>query len=300
MKKKSVLVDLIKISRLDHWPKQIFMLPGFIYIIYTVNININIVEITFLIFFSILCTSLIASSNYVINEYLDINYDKHHPLKKKRVLVLKKIKLRDILIFYFFLISISFLISELFFNRYFTITLFLFVIMGIIYNVKPFRSKDIRIIDILSESINNPIRFALAHTALGGEFNINIYILLSYWSGGAFLMTCKRYAEKKFLKNKINIRKYRPSIANYDPKHLLFLIYLFAFLSEIFLFIFLLEINIINPYFSLYFILLFIFYFFFSTNKKSLAQTPEKMFFNLNFNIFLIIFFLIFYFISIS
>lgn len=294
MNKKSILVDLIKISRLDHWPKQIFMFPGFIFFFYTANININS-NIIFLIFFSILCTSLIASSNYVINEYLDSNYDKHHPLKKKRVLVFKKIKLIEILTFYIFLITISFLVSLFLFNKYFMITLILFVIMGIIYNVKPFRSKDLRVIDILTESVNNPIRFILAYTALGGSFDINLYVLLCYWSGGAFLMTCKRYAEKKFLKNKIDIIKYRPSIAKYNLDHLLFLIFIFAIFSEIFLFIFLLQINTINPYFSLYFIFLFIFYFFFSTNKKGLAQTPEKMFFNLNFNIFLIFFFIIFY-----
>ena len=299
MRKNSTIVDLIKISRLDHWPKQIFMIPGFMFFFYATNIDAN-TEIFFLIFFSILCTSLIASSNYVINEYLDSNYDKHHPLKKKRVLVFKKIKLIDILIFYIFLVSISFFISHFLFNKYFMLTLISFVVMGIIYNVKPFRSKDLRVIDILTESINNPIRFILAYTALGGGFDVNLYVLISYWSGGAFLMTCKRYAEKKFLKNKINIIKYRPSIAKYDLLHLLLLIFIFAIISEISLFIFLSQINIINPYFSLYFIFLFIFYFFFSTNKKGLAQTPEKMFFDLKFNSFLIIFFVIFYLILVS
>ena len=33
--------------------------------------------------------------------------------------------------------------------------------MGIIYNVKPIRSKDIVFIDVLSESVNNPLRFLL-------------------------------------------------------------------------------------------------------------------------------------------
>ncbi len=294
MKKNYIIFDLIKISRVDHWPKQIFMIPGFMFFFYTTSVDINI-EIILLIFLSILCTSLIASSNYVINEYLDANYDKHHPLKKKRVLVFKKIKLIEILIYYIFLVTISFLISKFFFNKYFMLTLILFVIMGIIYNVKPLRCKDLRVIDILSESINNPIRFILAYTALGGSFDLNLYILLSYWSGGAFLMTCKRYAEKKFFKNNIKLAKYRPSIAKYNFLHLLYLIFIFAILSEIFLFIFLLQINIINPYFSLYFIFLFIFYFFFSTNKKGLAQTPEKMFFDLRFNAFLIFFFIIFY-----
>ena len=291
---------LIKISRLDHWPKQVFMVPGFLYFFYTTNVDVNILELSSLVFFSFLTTSLIASANYVINEYLDINYDKYHPLKKKRILVSKKIKLNEIIIYYIFLISISFLISEFFFNEYFKTTLFLFMIMGIIYNVKPFRSKDLRLIDILSEAVNNPIRFVLAYTALNGDLNINIYILLTYWMGGAFLMTCKRHAEKKFLKNKIDIIKYRPSIARYSRNELLFLIILFAILSELFLFIFLSQIKIINPYLSLYFIILFIFYFFFSTSKKGLAQTPEKMFYNFNFNIFLFFFFLIFYFISIS
>ncbi len=33
--------------------------------------------------------------------------------------------------------------------------------MGVLYNVKPFRTKDIAYLDVLSESINNAIRLLL-------------------------------------------------------------------------------------------------------------------------------------------
>ena len=72
MRENFIIFDLIKISRVDHWPKQIFMIPGFMFFFYTTSVDVNI-EIILFIFLSILCTSLIASSNYVINEYLDAN-----------------------------------------------------------------------------------------------------------------------------------------------------------------------------------------------------------------------------------
>ena len=146
-------------------------------------------------------------------------------------------------------------------------SLILFVIMGIIYNVKPFRSKDLRVIDILSESINNPIRFILAYTALGGSFDLNLYILLSYWSGGAFLMTCKRYAEKKFFKNNINLAKYRPSIAKYNLLHLLYLILSLQFYQRYFYSYFYYKLMLSTRIF-LYILSFYLYFIFFSTNKK--------------------------------
>jgi hypothetical protein len=34
-------------------------------------------------------------------------------------------------------------------------------VMGVVYNVKPIRSKELPYLDVLSESINNPIRLLL-------------------------------------------------------------------------------------------------------------------------------------------
>ena len=285
------------ISRIDHWPKQIFLVPGFVYIFIVEDLNIfNLLNQYHLILSCFVCTCLIASANYSINEYLDSKYDKYHPLKKQRALVSKSIKLIEIIYYYFFLIFFSFYISYLFnHNKFFNYLLLIFAIAGILYNVKPFRSKDIFVIDILSEALNNPIRFLLAYFSLSSNFEINYNILLSYWFGGAFLMACKRYAERRFIKSEKILLKYRPSLAKYSNYKLLFLIILFSILSILYLYLFFLDIGLVDPFFSLYFITMFIFYFYISTNNQGLAQTPEKLFFKINFNLFLIFFLFILY-----
>lgn len=135
----------------------------------------------------------------------------------------------------------------------------------------------------------------MAYFSLSSNFEINYNILLSYWFGGAFLMSCKRYAERRFVKNEKILFKYRPSLAKYSDFILLFLIILFSILSILFLYLFFLNIDFINPIFSLYFSIIFIFYFFISTNNEGLAQTPEKLFFKASFNLFLIFFLFILY-----
>jgi len=41
--------------------------------------------------------------------------------------------------------------------------------MGLVYNVPPLRTKDRQYLDVLSESINNPLRFMLGWTAVIGS-----------------------------------------------------------------------------------------------------------------------------------
>ena len=78
-------LNYIKILRFDHWAKQIFVLPGFFYATYLVDFEL-IFNFDFYVkvFLSLLLISLAASSNYVINEFIDGPNDKHHPLKKKK------------------------------------------------------------------------------------------------------------------------------------------------------------------------------------------------------------------------
>ena len=40
------------------------------------------------------------------------------------------------------------------------------LVMGVLYNVRPFRTKDRIYLDVLSESINNPLRLMLGWAAV--------------------------------------------------------------------------------------------------------------------------------------
>ena len=276
------LVNYIKILRIGHWPKQIFLVPGFIYAIFLLeNSGINLsFQIIFLkIIICVLITNFASSANYCINEYLDSKYDKHHPLKKDRPSVKNKINPFALIFQYIFLVSLVLLTSYLV-NSYFFISIIVFLISGIIYNVQPFRTKDIKIIDVLSESFNNPIRLFLGYTIFQDNFNIPIFLILSYWFGGAFLMACKRMSEKIYLKDEVVIKKYRPSISKYSLADLKLHILIYSFLSLIFLFLFFIKINIFLSFLSLSFLILFLDYYNLSLKLNSDIQTPEKLFFN--------------------
>src|SRR5437667_114714 len=68
-------------------------------------------------------------------------------------------------------------------------------IMGCIYTIRPIRSKDLPYIDVLSESINNPLRMLAGWFIASTASVAPASLLLSYWMVGCFFMAIKRYAE---------------------------------------------------------------------------------------------------------
>ena len=68
----------IRIARPDHWFKNIFMLPGIIMGLYYTDFSLEMTSV-YIIIGGILATCMIASANYVINEWLDMDFDKYHP-----------------------------------------------------------------------------------------------------------------------------------------------------------------------------------------------------------------------------
>lgn len=90
--------DSIRIARPDHGFKNIFMLPGTALAILFLGIPASEAFIPALI--AIASTCLVASANYLINEYLERDFDKHHPLKNNRPSATGSIRARYMLIGY--------------------------------------------------------------------------------------------------------------------------------------------------------------------------------------------------------
>src|ERR1035438_6474591 len=72
----------ISIMRLDHSIKNIFVLPGILLPILVVHIAAR--ELFWKLIIGFAAVTLIACSNYVINELLDAPFDRLHPKKKMR------------------------------------------------------------------------------------------------------------------------------------------------------------------------------------------------------------------------
>jgi len=294
------MISYLKISRLDHSLKHIFIVPGiFIAVLYTSIDNLNYFNICI----GFICSILSASSNYTINEYLDSKFDKFHPLKKKRHLIQNKIKLKNFFFYYFFLISISLAISFQI-NFYFFMANVSFIASGILYNVKPFRLKDKVFLDVINESINNPIRLFLGWFMVIDNLSIlpPISFLLFYWFSGAFLMSAKRLSEVIFFKKYSNLKNlinYRKNYYFYNEKNLtlICIVYLMlvSFNAAIFLLKYRAELILLYPLI----IILFSTYFYLSISLPTKAIFPEKIYLNKNI-IFLtlisfVLFFVLFY-----
>lgn len=261
--------DYIKIARPDNWIKNLFMIPGMVFAYAYFQTPLT-PEILLNILIGVLSACFIASANYVINEFLDIEYDRHHPVKKKRSLVKRAVNPKLIYLEYTLLAIIGITLAS-FITLKFLATAILFLLMGIIYNVPPIRSKDKPYVDVISESINNPIRFALGWFILTPSLGapdtkwdldwINtlppVSIIIAYWMGGAFLMATKRFAELRMINDKKVAGLYRKSFKFYTENSLLISMFFYAITCAFFLAIFLaknkIELILTFPFFALLF-----------------------------------------------
>jgi 4-hydroxybenzoate polyprenyltransferase len=183
--------------------------------------------------FAFLCLCLISSSNYVINEWLDRNFDEKHPMKNHRVATQFEFQEKNIYIQYLLLIAATALIAVTL-NSSVNLFLLSLLIMGIIYNVKPIRTKDRHYIDVISESVNNPIRFSIGWFAIVPNALVPISAFLSYWGVGIFLMSLKRYSEMTIVNDKDLLESYRKSFKNWSPNKLLIFCFIGAVIASTF------------------------------------------------------------------
>ncbi|MBC2602052.1 UbiA prenyltransferase family protein [Puniceicoccus vermicola] len=265
----------LRIARPDHWFKNIFMLPGTGLALLFVGELTGTFFIHFIL--GVVATCLLASANYVINEFLDAEFDRFHPIKSQRPSVQGKIEAKWVILEYlaFGLIGlgIAFYLGKLFF-----IVSIFFLFMGFLYNVRPFRLKERVIVDVLSESINNPIRLVLGWAIVAKDILPPSSVLLAYWFGGAFLMAVKRYSEYSSIDDPERAGLYRRSFQKYTKNILLLSSFFYAMNSTLFLGVFLIKYRIefllIFPFVAV----LFTWYLWYGLKQDGVAENPEEMY----------------------
>jgi len=265
----------IRIARPDNWFKNIFLLPGcFIAMILT---STEISQYYAKLIIGFIATCLISSANYVLNEWCDREFDRFHPVKNKRPSVLGNITFKLFTIEYI-LLSLIGICLAIFISRYFVVMIIIFLLMGFLYNVRPFRTKDKIYLDVISESFNNPIRLLLGWFIVDSEPLPPSSLIISYWMGGAFLMTIKRYSELRFIGNRELAGLYRSSFKYYTNDKLLALSIFFgisaAFFGGVFLVKYKIELLLSFPFYAL----IFSWYFYIGLKPNSAAQHPERMY----------------------
>lgn len=273
---KVTLADYIAIARPDHWVKNVFMLPGAA-IAFIVDHDANLAHGLPSLLIGLVAACLIASANYTINEYLDGTFDRHHPTKSKRPTAQGRIRGDLVVVQYLILAGTGLGIASRL-NPVFLYAGAFLLIMGLLYNVPPIRTKDRAYLDVLSESVNNPIRLVLGWATISTIILPPSSLLFSYWMGGAYLMAIKRYAEYRMIADPTRAALYRKSFAVYTENTLLLSAFFYALTSVFFLGIFLIKYKIEFIISFPFFAFLFVWYQDIALRPRSAAVNPEKIY----------------------
>ena len=268
----------LRMARPDHWVKHVFILPGIVLAL--VLAPRDAAPFLLALFAGLASAALAASANYVLNEWLDAESDRHHPIKSNRPAVSEELSASAVWSLYgaLFLgaVALSAIPSKLFF-----ITTLLFLASGWIYNIAPIRTKDRPYLDVTTEAINNPLRLFLGWSMVSATTLPPVSLIVGYWMTGAFLMAVKRVAEYRSLAATVgeeSAARYRRSFRWYNESRLIVSAFLYAQLAAFFLAIFLVKYRIEYLLSLPIFAAWFASYVRLGLKPDSTAQAPERLF----------------------
>jgi len=288
----SKVVPYVRIARVDHWFKNSFMLLGVVLAFFyepTLASWQSLVPLTL----AVIATCLVASSNYVLNELLDGPRDRMHPVKRHRPVPSGQVRPAIAYAEWIALAVAGLSIASTLNAGFFWSALWLWV-MGVLYNVPPIRTKEWAYVDVLSESINNPIRLFLGWFALIGDRVPPMSLALSYWMIGAFFMAMKRYAEYRHIGDPAVAAAYRHSFRHYTEERLLVSILFYATTCALFAGVFIVRYHLELLLFVPLAAGLFAYYLHLGMRPDSPTQNPEKLYKERGFVAYLVVCFAIF------
>ncbi len=270
--------DYLALARVDHWVKHVFIVPGIV--LACVLLERSPLGAWAEIGLGFAAAALVASANYVLNEWLDAERDRHHPVKSNRPAVAKRLSPSVVWIEYIALAAAGLGLAAVVSPLYLAAAA-LFFLSGLVYNVPPVRTKETAYLDVISESVNNPLRLTLGWAMIDSTSLPPGSLILGFWAGGAFLMALKRMAEVRSAAaagTLESLTRYRRSFAVYTENRLLLSAFLYAQLTAFALAVFLVKYRIEYLLSMPLFALLFAVYLRVGLKRDSSAQTPERLF----------------------
>lgn len=134
-------MDYLRLIRIKQWLKNLFV---FLPIFFAGKIlDLHLLLNSIVAFFSF---SFIASSIYIINDYIDIEKDRMHPEKKNRPLAAGKIRINHAIIVFLFLVLASYFMGYLIHSWGVILIISVYFVMNLAYS---FKLKQIAIIDVV-------------------------------------------------------------------------------------------------------------------------------------------------------
>ena len=196
------MLKYIKLLRVKQWIKNLFVFAGIIFSLHFTDFN-NII-LTSKIFVTF---CMIASAVYIINDSIDVEKDRNHPVNCKRPIASGEIGINEAILISILLL-ISSLISAYMINTKLFYIILSYFIMNLLYT---FKLKQIVIIDVFIIAIGFVLR------VLAGTVTINVnpshWLLLCTFLLSLFLGFAKRRHELTLMgtdneKSRVVLSKY--------------------------------------------------------------------------------------------
>jgi len=261
--------------RLDHSVKQIFVLPGIVIAVSLTDAQLDrgLLVRTLLGLAAVMAA---ASSNYVLNELLDAPFDRLHPTKRLRPAACRSVNVPLAYAQWLIVGAIGLILAigvswPLFFS---VLSLW---IMGCLYNIPPIRTKDVPYMDVLSESVNNPIRLCVGWYIVTAAVIPPVSLLVAYWMLGAYFMALKRFSEYRQI-GRDSAVKYRRSFEFYNEQSLLTSVLFYASTAMLFFGAFIMRYRMEMVFAFPFIALLMAAYFKLAFVEDSPVQNPEKLY----------------------
>ena len=190
------IIEYLKLIRVYQWYKNLLI---FLPLIFVGSLfHIGMLEETAIGFIA-LC--LISSSNYVLNDIIDVHKDRAHPEKKNRPLASGKITSAEAILIFIIVFFLSLYIAYSINLAFMVIVLLLFV-LTLVYSLW---LKNEPILDVIMIAIFFVLR------SVSGAFIIKVFIspwiILCPFFLAIFLAVGKREADLRFMKDKAHAHK---------------------------------------------------------------------------------------------
>lgn len=208
----------LELVRADHWFKHVFILPGVVAAL-ALDPAHRAPHLWARLGMGLAAACLVAASYYTMNELLDAPFDRLHPVKRQRPAAAGRIAPGwawaqcGVLV-------IAGLVLGAAVSRPTAAALGALWLAACAYNVRPLRAKDVPYLDVLTESVNNPLRLCIGWYIVGAVLVPPALLVLSYWMLGAYFMAMKRFAERRELSERA-AAAYRRSLASMSEAQLL-------------------------------------------------------------------------------
>jgi 4-hydroxybenzoate polyprenyltransferase len=264
----------VSLMRLDHSIKQLFVLPGAL-VAWTLSGATWSGRSVLHCLVGLFAVTCVASSNYVLNEILDAPFDRLHPTKCMRPAACGLVHV-PLAYLQWLILGIAGLLLAGTGGQAVLISCLALWCMGGVYNIPPVRTKDKPYLDVLSESINNPLRFCVGWYLIAPSVIPPASALIFYWMLGAYFMSLKRFSEYRQIGPAV-ARLYRGSFAHYTEKSLLNSVVFYAAASMLFFGAFVMRYHLELVFGFPMIALLMSVYFDLAFENDSAVQNPEKL-----------------------